>query len=35
VTVDPSDSTGHTAWIVNEDILDPVTWGTEIGKIGF
>jgi hypothetical protein len=36
VTVDPSDSTGHTAWIVNEDILDPpFTWGTEIGKIGF
>lgn len=33
VTVDPLDS--DRAWIVNETIINPTTWGTRIGRIGF
>lgn len=33
VTVDPM--TAKTFWIINEDIIDAVTWGNEIGKVHF
>ena len=34
VSLDPSDSSGLTAWIVNERILTNATWGSRIGRIG-
>lgn len=33
VSLDPADSTGLTAWIVNERILTTTTWGSRIGSI--
>ena len=34
VSLDPSDPSGLTAWIVNERILTNATWGSRIGRIG-
>jgi hypothetical protein len=33
VSIDPGDTTGLTAWIVNERILTTATWGSRIGSI--
>jgi hypothetical protein len=33
VSLDPADLTGATAWIVNERILSPTSWGSRIGQI--
>ncbi|MDD5643352.1 MAG: hypothetical protein PHX53_16995 [Syntrophales bacterium] len=33
VSLDPADTTGLTAWIVNERILTNTTWGSRIGSI--
>jgi hypothetical protein len=33
VSIDPADTTGATAWIVNERILSRTSWGSRIGKI--
>jgi hypothetical protein len=40
VSLDPADSRGLTAWIVNErilgnDVLGSAVWGSRIGRIGF
>ena len=35
VSLDPADSRGLTAWIVNERILGNAVWGSRIGRIGF
>ncbi|MCG6880029.1 MAG: hypothetical protein LJE96_12895 [Deltaproteobacteria bacterium] len=35
VSLDPSDSRGLTAWIVNERILTNATWGSRIGRISW
>jgi hypothetical protein len=33
VSLDPADPRGLTAWIVNERILSPISWGSRIGRI--
>lgn len=33
VTIDPSDSSGQTAWLVNEKIDSSNTWGSQFGNI--
>ena len=33
VSLDPTDPTGATAWIVNERILSRTSWGSRIGRI--
>jgi hypothetical protein len=33
VSIDPSDQTGATAWVVNEYILNKSNWATEFGKV--
>ncbi len=35
VSLDPADTRGLTAWIVNERILANAVWGSRIGRIGF